>query len=51
MPLRQSLADGCHQLFVLKHLIGMDHPVLAEICDLLVDQSVAETELRSPRRH
>ena len=48
MPLRQSLADGCHQLFVLKHLIGMDHPILAEIFDLLADQSIAETELRPP---
>jgi hypothetical protein len=37
MPLRQSVADGCHQVFVLKHLVGVDHPVFAEIFDLLVD--------------
>jgi hypothetical protein len=25
MPLGQSVADGCHQLLVLQHLIGVDH--------------------------
>ena len=48
MPLRQSVVDGRHQLFVLKHLVGVDHPILAQITHLLGDQSVAEAELRAP---
>src|SRR5712672_3392142 len=48
MPLPQSVVDGAHQVLVLKHLVGVDHPILAEIFYLPVDQSVAEAELRAP---
>ena len=50
-PLQQYLIafpDGRYQMLVLKHPVSVDHPVLAEIFHLLVDQSVAEAELRAP---
>jgi hypothetical protein len=48
VPFRQSVVDGRHQLFVVQHLVGVGHPILAKVFHLVMDQSVAEAELGAP---
>jgi hypothetical protein len=47
MPPRQRFVHRCDNLLVRQNLIGVLHPVFAQIAHLLGDQSVTEAELRS----
>ena len=48
MALAEGFVHGRHQRFIRQHLIGMRHPVFAQIVDLSSDQAVAEAALRAP---
>src|ERR1017187_458802 len=45
----QSLVHGRDQLLVLQHLVGMCHPLFAQIADLFSDETFAEVKLLPAR--
>jgi len=47
--LDQSLIHGRHQLLVLQHLVGVFHPLFAQIAYLFGDEAFAEVELLPAR--
>ena len=48
MALAQGVVHGRHDLLIRQHLIGVPHPVFAQIAHLFGDQSVAEAALGAP---
>ena len=48
VPLAQRLVHRGNNGFVAQYLVGMDHPVLAQVGDLFGDPVIAELQLRSP---
>ena len=48
MALAEGLVHGRYHLLICQHLIGVPHPVFAQIAHLFGDQAVAEAALCTP---